>query len=223
MICAFEECKNEFDKNKHNQIYCSIECKKRRDYIKNIDAYKKRAEKHRDKNRVAWNEYANKYYHEHKEECLIKMRARRKDPQRMEIVREQKNKRYKTNIQYKLNHNISGYIRKQINKRLNTNIYLLKFGYTVDDLKIHLEKQFQKNMTWENYGTFWSIDHKIPSFWFNCENEIELNLCWSLENLKPEYWKINCGKGARYAEPTTIQLQNPIIIEILKRNNYRFI
>jgi len=42
-------------------------------------------------------------------------------------------------------------------------------------------------MTWENYGTYWHIDHKIPIAVFNYEKpeDIDFRLCWSLKNLQP--------------------------------------
>jgi 5-methylcytosine-specific restriction endonuclease McrA len=37
-----------------------------------------------------------------------------------------------------------------------------EIGCSIQDFKLHLEKQFTKNMTWENYGTYWEIDHIVP-------------------------------------------------------------
>jgi hypothetical protein len=34
-------------------------------------------------------------------------------------------------------------------------------GCTIEELKLHLEKQFTDGMTWENHG-LWHIDHIIP-------------------------------------------------------------
>jgi hypothetical protein len=35
-------------------------------------------------------------------------------------------------------------------------------GCTPDFLRSHLEKQFKPGMTWENYGSHWHVDHRIP-------------------------------------------------------------
>jgi hypothetical protein len=35
-------------------------------------------------------------------------------------------------------------------------------GCPWEDLKSHLESQFQNGMTWENHGTIWHVDHIIP-------------------------------------------------------------
>jgi hypothetical protein len=60
-------------------------------------------------------------------------------------------------------------------------------GYTVEQLKKHLEKKFTPEMTWENQGSYWHIDHKIPVsvFNFNCPEHIDFKKCWALENLQP--------------------------------------
>ena len=60
-------------------------------------------------------------------------------------------------------------------------------NFTVGQLKQHLEKLFTPEMTWENYGTYWHIDHKIPIAVFNYEKpeDIDFRLCWSLKNLQP--------------------------------------
>ena len=34
-------------------------------------------------------------------------------------------------------------------------------GYTLKDLQLHLEQQFDEYMTWENQGSYWHIDHIV--------------------------------------------------------------
>jgi hypothetical protein len=76
-------------------------------------------------------------------------------------------------------------------------------SFTVDQLKAHLEKQFTPEMSWENYGTYWSIDHKIPVAVHNFERpgDIDLRLCWSLKNLQPMEKLSNISKGAKIDRP----------------------
>jgi len=59
--------------------------------------------------------------------------------------------------------------------------------FTIDQLRTHLEKLFTPEMTWENYGTAWEIDHKIPIAVHNFEKpeDLDFRLCWSLKNLQP--------------------------------------
>lgn len=75
--------------------------------------------------------------------------------------------------------------------------------YTVDELRKHLEKRFKPGMTWENYGTVWHIDHKIPiaAFHFERPDDIDFHLCWSLKNLQPLEAKENLNKKDKVEIP----------------------
>jgi len=81
-------------------------------------------------------------------------------------------------------------------------------GYTLNDLKNHLEKQFKSRMTWKNYGRYWHIDHRIPvtKFNFDSYNDIGFKECWALDNLQPLTARKNISKGNRYSEPTIKQI-----------------
>lgn len=72
-------------------------------------------------------------------------------------------------------------------------------GYTAHDLMKHLEKQFDSKMTWDNYGSYWHIDHIVPIavFNFSTPKDIDFKKCWALENLQPLEAKANISKGAR--------------------------
>lgn len=76
-------------------------------------------------------------------------------------------------------------------------------NFTIDQLKAHLEKRFKSGMTWENYGTYWHIDHKNPIAAFNFErpDDIDFRLCWSLKNLQPLEALKNKSKGAKIDKP----------------------
>lgn len=74
-------------------------------------------------------------------------------------------------------------------------------GYTRNDLKVHLESKFTTEMTWENYGSYWHIDHIIPKSWFEYSSFEDDNFkkCWSLSNLQPLPAKENLSKSNRWA------------------------
>lgn len=74
-------------------------------------------------------------------------------------------------------------------------------GYTVHDLKIHLEKKFTGEMNWELFisGKI-HIDHIKPKSKFSYKSleDTEFKDCWSLENLQPLYARDNMRKGAQF-------------------------
>lgn len=71
-------------------------------------------------------------------------------------------------------------------------------GYSADELKVHLERQFQRGMTWANFGS-WHIDHILPlsSFNYTTPDDPDFKLAWALTNLRPLWAKENLEKGAK--------------------------
>jgi len=70
-------------------------------------------------------------------------------------------------------------------------------GYTSKELRAHLESQFTSNMSWDNYGTYWVVDHIIPRRVFDQRNKLEMMLCWALPNLQPMERHKNDKKGGK--------------------------
>lgn len=59
--------------------------------------------------------------------------------------------------------------------------------YNLEQLRQHLESQFTPEMNWNNYGTYWEVDHIIPQslFSFTTYQDEQFQICWSLTNLRP--------------------------------------
>jgi hypothetical protein len=100
-----------------------------------------------------------------------------------------------------LKQNTSRRIRYELNtllkgkKTKRTTDYI---GCTIDDLKLHIEKQFNKEMSWDNYGTYWQIDHIIPCSAWDLSLEEENKYCWNFRNLQPLESIKNMSKGDKY-------------------------
>jgi hypothetical protein len=58
-------------------------------------------------------------------------------------------------------------------------------GYNLKQLKKYLESKFDKNMNWDNFGSYWWIDKIIPVRAYNFSIYGEFKKCWSLKNLRP--------------------------------------
>jgi len=58
--------------------------------------------------------------------------------------------------------------------------------YTPEQLKEHLESQFEDWMSWDNYGE-WEVDHIYPQSLLPYDSLDHPNFqrCWALENLQP--------------------------------------
>jgi len=113
--------------------------------------------------------------------------------------RKSKEKLYGTS-QGKLNHCMSSAVYNALSSNKNGRGWELLVGYTVIQLKKHLEKNFKHGMSWNNYGkNGWHIDHIIPQSAFNFEKpeDIDFKRCWALKNLQPMWAKENISKGDR--------------------------
>ena len=77
-------------------------------------------------------------------------------------------------------------------------------GYSVEDLKKHLQKKFTKGMTWEKFlnGEI-HIDHKIPVdvFNFTRPSDFDFKRCWDINNLQPLWAYDNLSKSNKIKRP----------------------
>ncbi len=103
----------------------------------------------------------------------------------------------KSNPAYRINRSFSREIGRQVNK--NGNSYLSHVGYSIKELMQHLEKQFDKKMSWDNYGSYWHIDHIVPKSSFKILEigDDEFKACWCLTNLRPLEAIANISKGSK--------------------------
>lgn len=71
-------------------------------------------------------------------------------------------------------------------------------GYSADELKQHIERQFDRRMTWQRFmaGEI-HIDHVRPVASFDLSDENQIKECWALPNLRPCWKSENIRKGAR--------------------------
>ena len=83
------------------------------------------------------------------------------------------------------------YFRKQFSKVLNKAIKdenlccLLFTGCDPHFLKLWLEFQFDEKMNWNNYGSYFQIDHVKPRSLFDIENENDRRIMNHWTNLSP--------------------------------------
>jgi hypothetical protein len=63
--------------------------------------------------------------------------------------------------------------------------------------RAYLEAKFKPDMTWDNYGTLWHIDHIIPiTYGAPTIEEVAARLHYT--NTQPMYASDNIAKGNRY-------------------------
>jgi len=81
-----------------------------------------------------------------------------------EKIRKRNNKRYKNEPLFKLKkairNSIGSSFRKRKFRKTSKTVNIL--GCAFDDFKIYIQNLFDANMNWDNYGTYWVLDHIEP-------------------------------------------------------------
>lgn len=74
-------------------------------------------------------------------------------------------------------------------------------GCSKRQLIAHLESKFSKGMTWDNYGTYWHVDHILPCASFDHSDPKQVAQCWHWTNLQPLMAIENVKKGDSITNP----------------------
>jgi hypothetical protein len=83
-------------------------------------------------------------------------------------------------------------VRKKFRKQAH-------LGCTIPHARDHIQKQFKKGMTWDNYGE-WNIDHIIPLCAFDLTRENELMQACNRRNLRPMWAEDNLAKSGSHGD-----------------------
>lgn len=180
-------------------------------YLANKKKAKEKMKEYYKANKKEIREQQKEYYQSHEEEIKESSRNYRKEnpEKRRETNRkysqdhkEERNKyvgnKKETDPHFKLRGNVGSLINKRLKKRNSKKDGPMAeyLPYTIKELKDHLENQFTRGMTWENYGK-WHLDHILPdsSFNYTSTTDEEFKKCWALENLQPLWAIDNILKG----------------------------
>ncbi len=131
------------------------------------------------------------------EKILERQKIYQNTPEYKKHRAEMRSNRYQNDPVYRLKDIRASQLRRFIKRVGGTKTGRTEelLGYTVEELKNHLESLFKEGMTWENQGK-WHIDHKIPQSYFTSIDQIKE--CFALDNLKPEWGEWNMSKGNRF-------------------------
>ena len=102
--------------------------------------------------------------------------------------------------------------RNRVRSALKTNKSKSTLQYidcSIEFLHQHIQNQFDDKMNWENFGTYWELDHIIPIMYDNpTESIIRRRLHWT--NLQPLKKEDNRKKHNNF----------PSADELIKHNNF---
>jgi hypothetical protein len=110
--------------------------------------------------------------------------------------RENDFKRRRSDIQWKLSQVLRVRLNKAIRNNQKVGSAVHDLGCTIEELKIHLENQFEEGMTWDNWKhDGWHIDHKKPLSKFDLTDPEQLKEACHYTNLQPLWWYDNIEKS----------------------------
>jgi hypothetical protein len=120
--------------------------------------------------------------------------------QNQEYFKEWRNKTYRTNPGYKLRVILGNRLNEVLkkNKTYKTNSILNLIGCDLQELKLYLESKFLQDMTWENHGSIWEIDHIQPCSSFDLTQKIEQQRCFHYTNLQPLFKTTQIAQSLGY-------------------------
>lgn len=150
---------------------------KRKCYLKHKERYAKDAKTRYEKN---------------KEKILAQAKLR------MPQVKQRMRERYAGDVSYRINRRVTSRIRECLRLGFpGRKVSLL--GYTIAELKAHLESLFVDGMCWERISEI-HIDHIRPVSSFNITSHEcdDFKACWALSNLQPLWARDNLRKHAKY-------------------------
>lgn len=127
-----------------------------------------------------------KYYLENKEKIKEQNKLWKKNnPDKVrESNRTSTNRRRKRNPLLRIRHSLNSRLLKKLKSKNDKTFDLI--GCSPIFLKEYLEKFFEPEMSWENYGKDgWHIDHIVPCDWFDLTDKEEQKQCFHYTNLRP--------------------------------------
>ena len=98
----------------------------------------------------------------------------------------------KNDLDFRLKLNLRSRVRTAIKKDSKFGKTFELIGCSVEELKMHIESQWEEGMSWENWGVYkdngyttWQIDHIIPCASFDFKKEDEQRKCFHYTNSQP--------------------------------------
>jgi hypothetical protein len=168
-----KECMKDYKKSYHLKNKDNISSLKKEYYKSNKDDILDKRKENYSNNKDKKLEYQKEYASLNKE----KISAYKMEYQR---------NRRKTDPVYKLKYVVGRMIRNSLKcKGLSKNKKSMDIlGCSIEFFKSYIEERFVDDMSWDNYGTSWDIDHRIPlSTAVTEEQVLELNHYTNLQPL----------------------------------------
>lgn len=182
-VCKIEKPLNGFPKDKSRSLGYAFKCK-----TCNVQIHK---EKYYDKALINRKGKYNEYYKTRRNNFTEEEKQQHREYQnqwekenREKVNKYHKNAREK-NPNLKLANNIRSRMYQALKKNSKYEPTLRLLGCSIKEYKLYLERRFDENMNWENYGKYWSIDHIKELYKFDLSDPIQQKEAFHFTNTQP--------------------------------------
>jgi len=158
------------------------------------------------------NETKKKYYQENREKILAQNKKNRK-----KINLYEKNRRA-SDLNYRLLCTLRSRLNTALKEKCKHETTKDLLGCSIVFFKNWIEYQFSEDMSWENYGSYWQLDHVKPCASFDLTNLDKQKECFEWKNISPLNKLENITKSDKWQEDTISQ-QKIKVEEFLKSIN----
>jgi hypothetical protein len=178
-------------------------------YKENTAPILEKTKLYRDEHKETISDNKKKYY-ENNKIAIKQYQSENKDKIQV-AANKQRRLRRKQDPSFRLRTYISNSVRDALKNIKNSSTWS-NLDYSPDGLRLHLEKQFEPWMNWNNHGRYdqttwndndqstwtWQLDHIIPQsdLPYTSMEDDNFKKCWSLSNLRPLSSKQNIIDGA---------------------------
>lgn len=136
--------------------------------------------------------------HEDRPEVRAYRKAYRSSQEYRDRANQRRRERQSSDPGFRLNRRMSSAISRTLKTGKGGRCWMSFVPYDLDQLRIHIERQFLPGMDWGNMGK-WHIDHIVPlaSFTFESEQDPDFQAAWAITNLRPLWAKDNLKKHSK--------------------------
>jgi hypothetical protein len=144
----------------------------------------------------AWRERQGPEWRQQEQERLRRYWAENPEAWRRKLEKDAQ--RAKEDLQYRLQRQLRSRLFKAVRNRAHSGSAVGDLGCTIAEFMVHIEKQFQPGMTWENwtYDT-WHLDHIRPLASFDLTDRKQWLEACNYKNYQPLWAFDNLSKNKR--------------------------
>lgn len=191
------DCRKQAKRESYRRNKVSILAKQKQFKIDNPDIVKERRRKEKSKHKDRYRERSREWSKknpEKRKEILKRSRERCRGQ-----IREYERNKRATDLNFKLRQNMRARVKLALKaqRAVKAKGTCELIGCTIQELRSHLESQFQHGMTWNNYGT-WHIDHIKPLALFDLTDATQQLQAFHWSNMQPLWAHENLLKSDFY-------------------------